>query len=144
MGNMEGRSFLRAFEGRGKKLFRGIFMRVSIYMQKYPVNGSLSLSLSLSLSIGAPLGNLEGIRLPGLFERKGCYIPFPLFCHANHGYIPLHRPWFSCKALFPPASLSTPLLQAQSNSSRCVALHSGCTISFITQLTAELCVPCLC
>jgi len=27
-----------------------------------------------SLSIGAPLGNLEGIRLPGLFERKGKYI----------------------------------------------------------------------
>jgi len=25
----------------------------------------------VSLSIGAPLGNLEGIRLPGLFERKG-------------------------------------------------------------------------
>ena len=25
----------------------------------------------VSLSIGATLGNLEGIRLPGLFERKG-------------------------------------------------------------------------
>ena len=25
----------------------------------------------VSLSIGAPLGNLEGIHLPGLFERKG-------------------------------------------------------------------------
>jgi hypothetical protein len=25
----------------------------------------------VSLSIGAPLGNLEGIRLPELFERKG-------------------------------------------------------------------------
>jgi len=25
----------------------------------------------VSLSIGAPLGNLEGIRLLGLFERKG-------------------------------------------------------------------------
>jgi hypothetical protein len=24
----------------------------------------------VSLSMGAPLGNLEGIRLPGLFERK--------------------------------------------------------------------------
>jgi len=25
----------------------------------------------ISLSIGAPLGNMEEIRLPGLFERKG-------------------------------------------------------------------------
>ena len=25
----------------------------------------------VSLTIGAPLGNLEGIRLPGLFEGKG-------------------------------------------------------------------------
>ena len=31
----------------------------------------------VSLSIGAPLGNLEGIRLPGLFERKGSYIWVP-------------------------------------------------------------------
>ena len=32
----------------------------------------------VSLSIGAPLGNLEGIRLPGLFERKGkhMWVPF--------------------------------------------------------------------
>ena len=28
----------------------------------------------LSLSMGAPLWNLDGIRLPGLFERKGKYI----------------------------------------------------------------------
>ena len=28
----------------------------------------------VSLSIGAPLGNLEGIRLPGLFERKEKYV----------------------------------------------------------------------
>jgi len=28
----------------------------------------------VSLSIGVPLGNLEGIRLTGLFERKGKYI----------------------------------------------------------------------
>jgi hypothetical protein len=27
--------------------------------------------VSFTLSIGAPLGNLEGIRWPGLFERKG-------------------------------------------------------------------------
>jgi len=33
----------------------------------------------VSLSIGAPLGNLEGIRLPGLFERKGQYIWIPFF-----------------------------------------------------------------
>jgi len=32
----------------------------------------------VSLSIGALLGNLEGIRWPGLFERKGQYfwVPF--------------------------------------------------------------------
>jgi hypothetical protein len=26
------------------------------------------------LTIGAPLGNLEGIRLPGLFERQGKHV----------------------------------------------------------------------
>jgi hypothetical protein len=31
----------------------------------------------LSLSIGAPLGNLEVICLPGLYERKGKYIWVP-------------------------------------------------------------------
>jgi hypothetical protein len=31
----------------------------------------------VSLSLGAPLGNLEGIRLLGLFERKGLYIQVP-------------------------------------------------------------------
>jgi hypothetical protein len=31
----------------------------------------------VSLSIGAPLGNLEGIRLPGLFEEKGQHIWVP-------------------------------------------------------------------
>ena len=31
----------------------------------------------VSLSIGAPLENLEGIRLPGLFEWKGQYIWVP-------------------------------------------------------------------
>jgi hypothetical protein len=34
----------------------------------------------VSLSTGAPLGNLEGIRLPGLVERKGKYIWVP-FLH---------------------------------------------------------------
>jgi len=54
--NMEGRFFLRAF------LFRGIFMRFSRYMQM-PCK-------RVSLYIGALLGNLEGVRLPGRFERK--------------------------------------------------------------------------
>jgi len=31
----------------------------------------------VSLPIGAPLGNLEGICLPGLFERRGWYIWVP-------------------------------------------------------------------
>ena len=31
----------------------------------------------VSPSIGAPLGNLEEIRLPELFERKGLYIWVP-------------------------------------------------------------------
>jgi hypothetical protein len=31
----------------------------------------------VSLSVGAPLGNPEGIRLPGLFEQKGWYIWVP-------------------------------------------------------------------
>jgi hypothetical protein len=43
LGNMEGRSFVRAFERRKKNfLFRGTFMRVSRDMQKCPVNGYLS------------------------------------------------------------------------------------------------------
>jgi hypothetical protein len=36
-----------------------------------------------SLSIGAPLGNLEGIHLLGLFERKGWYIDS---CLGPRGY----------------------------------------------------------
>jgi hypothetical protein len=31
----------------------------------------------VSLSIGAMMGNLEGIRLPGLTEREGKYTWFP-------------------------------------------------------------------
>jgi len=52
--NIKGHSFLRAFE-------------IKTYIKrdvKMPCNQA-------SLSIGAPLGNLEGIHLPGLFERKG-------------------------------------------------------------------------
>jgi hypothetical protein len=57
LGTMEGRSFLRAFE-------------IKRYIKRY---ATLS-SKRVSLSIGAPLGKLEGIRLPGRFEREGKYI----------------------------------------------------------------------
>jgi len=54
---MEGRSFLRVFE-------------IKSYIKRY-----VKMSYKrVSLSTGAPLGNLEEIRLPGLFERKGNYI----------------------------------------------------------------------
>jgi len=53
-GNMEGRSVLMAFE------------------IKTNIKGYVKLPCKrVSLSIVAPLGNLEGIRLPGSFERKG-------------------------------------------------------------------------
>jgi hypothetical protein len=51
---MEGLAFLRAFE-------------IERYIKRYvkmPCKW-------VSLSIAVPLGNLEGIRLPGLVERKG-------------------------------------------------------------------------
>jgi hypothetical protein len=54
LGNMEGHSFLRALE-------------INRYIKRYvkmPGNW-------VSFSVGAPLGNLEGIRLPILLERKG-------------------------------------------------------------------------
>jgi len=54
LGNMEGRSLCRAFE-----IKRYIKSEV-----KMPFKW-------VSLSIGALLGNLEGICLLGLFERKG-------------------------------------------------------------------------
>jgi len=60
LGNMEERSFLRAF---------GIKRYIKRYV-KMPCK-------QVSLSIGALLGNLEGICLPGLFERKGEYIWVP-------------------------------------------------------------------
>jgi hypothetical protein len=53
LGNMEGCSFLGAFE---------INRYIKIYV-KMPCK-------RVSFSIGAPLGKLDGIRLPGLFERK--------------------------------------------------------------------------
>jgi hypothetical protein len=54
LGNMKARYFLRAFE-----IKRYIKSNVKMPCKR------------VSFSIGAPLGNLEGIRLPGLFKRKG-------------------------------------------------------------------------
>ena len=57
LGDMEGRSFLKAFE-RKRYIKRYVKMPCKwVY-----------------LSIGAQLENLEGIHLPGLFERKGWYM----------------------------------------------------------------------
>jgi hypothetical protein len=53
LGNMKGNSFLRAFE-----------------IKRYIKMPCKHVSLSM-------LGNLEGIRLPGLSERKGKYTWFP-------------------------------------------------------------------
>jgi hypothetical protein len=53
LGNMEGRSFLRAFE-------------IKRYIKKYVKMPCKQ----ISLSIGAPMGNLEAICLLGLLERK--------------------------------------------------------------------------
>jgi hypothetical protein len=72
LGNMEGCSFLRAFENRKKKnliernCYEG-FERDA----KMPCK-------QVSLSIGSLLGNTEGVSLPGLFERgKKKYVWFP-------------------------------------------------------------------
>jgi hypothetical protein len=59
---MDGHSFLRAFE---------LERYISRDKQKCPA------SEHLSLSLGAPLGNQEGIHLPGCFERKLKYIWVP-------------------------------------------------------------------
>ena len=37
------------------------------------------------LSIGVPLGNLEGIRLPGLFEGRGWHIWVPFWTQRKCG-----------------------------------------------------------
>jgi len=50
---MDGSSFLRTFE-------------IKRYIKRYVI----TICKRVSLSIGAPLGNLEGIFLPGRFERK--------------------------------------------------------------------------
>jgi hypothetical protein len=47
----------------------------------------------LSLSIGTPLGNLEGIRLPGFFERKGEYIWVPFLDPENNKILGLGAIW---------------------------------------------------
>jgi hypothetical protein len=60
LGNMEGRSLLRVFE-----IKRCIKRYVRMPCKQ------------VSLSTGAPFGNRDGIRLPGLFERKGHYIWVP-------------------------------------------------------------------
>jgi hypothetical protein len=60
LGNIDGCSFLRAFE---------IKRHIKRYV-KMPCK-------QVSLSIGAPMGNLDGIHLPGPFERKGKYIWVP-------------------------------------------------------------------
>jgi hypothetical protein len=60
---MERRSFPRAFERREKiYLIRGLFMR-----NLRDVNRPCKRA---ALYIGALLGNLEGVHLLGLFERK--------------------------------------------------------------------------
>jgi hypothetical protein len=56
LGNREGRFFLMAF------LFRRIFMRFSREMQM-PWK-------RVSLSMGALLGKMEGVRLPGFLREK--------------------------------------------------------------------------
>jgi hypothetical protein len=60
LGNVEGRFYFRAFE-------------IKRYSKKYvKITSKL-----LSLSIGAPLGNLEEIRLLGLLEKeKYIWVPF--------------------------------------------------------------------
>jgi hypothetical protein len=54
LGDMKGCCFHRAFE-------------IKRYIKRY-VKMSCK---QVSLSTGAPLGNLEGVRSPGLLERKG-------------------------------------------------------------------------
>ena len=56
LGNMEGHSLVRAFE-----------------IKRYNKRDVKMPCIRVSLSIGAPLGNLQGIHLAGLFEIKGEY-----------------------------------------------------------------------
>jgi len=50
-------------------------------------------SKQVSLSMGAPLGNLEGIRLPILFYRKGQYIWVPSLDPENIRILRLGAIW---------------------------------------------------
>jgi hypothetical protein len=63
LGNMEGRSFLRDFE-----------------IKRYIKRDVKTPCKRVSLYLGAPSGNLEVIRLPGLFE----YIWVPFFGPRGH------------------------------------------------------------
>jgi hypothetical protein len=98
LGNMEGRSFLRAFEIK-KYLKRFVKMhskRVYLpigaplgnlegrsFLRAFEIKRSLKRVVKMHnkrvyLPIGAPLGNLEGIRLPERLERTGwcIWVPF--------------------------------------------------------------------
>jgi hypothetical protein len=62
---MGGRSFPRAFKIRVKYIFirRTFIEEFERHVKEGSGNGQLS-------SYGPPLGNLKGVRLPGLFERQ--------------------------------------------------------------------------
>jgi hypothetical protein len=47
----------------------------------------------ISLSIGAPMGNLDGIRLLGLFDRKGKYIWVPFLDPKEIKFLSLGAIW---------------------------------------------------
>jgi hypothetical protein len=76
LGNMEGRSFLRAFE-------------IDRYIKRY-----IKMPCKrVSLSIGATLGNMEGIRLLGTSERKGKYIQVPFLDPGDYKILGLEAIW---------------------------------------------------
>jgi hypothetical protein len=79
--NMEGRAFLRAF-------------LIKRYIKRYVEMPCKQ----VSLYIGAPLRNLDGIRLQGPFERKGKYIWVPFFDAEDIKILSLWAIWDSGKA----------------------------------------------
>ena len=81
LGNMEGRSFLGAFE-----IKRCIKRYVQMPCKR------------VSLSIGAPFKNLNGIRWPGLFERKGKNIWVSFLDPGDIKTLSLEAIWNSGKA----------------------------------------------
>jgi len=94
LGNMEERSFLRAFERRKKNYLEEFYEDFKRYA-KFP-------SKRVSLSIGALLGNLKGVRLPGYFERKekNIYIWVPFLDPEDIKILSLGAIWnFSNRAL---------------------------------------------